>query len=40
MLGFLANLRDGGEDDDCEYDFVARFVPATPFRPRRAADYR
>ncbi|KAG2564339.1 hypothetical protein PVAP13_7NG095400 [Panicum virgatum] len=47
MLGFLANLRDGGEDDDCEYDFVARFVPATPFRPshadrldRRALDAR
>jgi hypothetical protein len=47
MLGFLANLRDGGEDDDCAYDFVARFVPANPFRPshadrldRRALDVR
>jgi len=36
MLGFLANLRDGGEDDDCEYDFVARFVPANRFRPSHA----
>ncbi|PAN09306.1 hypothetical protein PAHAL_2G013200 [Panicum hallii] len=31
MLGFFANLRDGDEDD-----FVARLVPATPFRPRHA----
>ncbi|RCV09288.1 hypothetical protein SETIT_2G015600v2 [Setaria italica] len=34
MLGFLANLRDG--DDDDGYDYVTRFVPATPFRPRHA----
>ncbi|KAF8741037.1 hypothetical protein HU200_013676 [Digitaria exilis] len=42
VLGFLANLRDGGGleydpyDDELygqEYDFVARFVPTTPFRP-------
>ncbi|CAL5079044.1 unnamed protein product [Urochloa decumbens] len=32
VLGLLANLRDGdGLDDD--FDFVARFVPTTPFRP-------
>nr|CAB3456007.1 unnamed protein product [Digitaria exilis] len=42
VLGFLANLRDGGGveydhyNDEFygeEYDFVARFVPTTPFRP-------
>ncbi|KXG34824.1 uncharacterized protein LOC8054441 [Sorghum bicolor] len=32
MLGFLANLRDGDEDD--RFDYAARFVPATPFLPR------
>jgi hypothetical protein len=34
MLGFLANLRDAYDDDS--YDYVTRFVPATPFLPRGA----
>ncbi|KAF8731354.1 hypothetical protein HU200_016410 [Digitaria exilis] len=45
MLGFIANLRDGHEGD--RYDYVARFVRATRFRPfcperrhRRALDAR
>ncbi|CAL5089172.1 unnamed protein product [Urochloa decumbens] len=32
VLGLLANLRDGDGLDD-GFDFVARFVPTTPFRP-------
>ncbi|PUZ68855.1 hypothetical protein GQ55_2G061600 [Panicum hallii var. hallii] len=34
VLGLLANLRDGDIDDHNDFDFVARFVPATPFCPR------
>ena len=37
MLGFFANHVDGFKNDGV---FYTSFVPATPFRPRRAADYR